>query len=390
MRKFRLRTFWIVLFLVISIFLLAYLIAIYNIEHNKLLNYQKESTTKEIESLAYDLSLMIDRNGAYSVVEYLDTKKLQYDQILSLSLVYNENVILSSNRKYIGEKEVIFDDVYFIDFKNSKKFVCEKVIHVDLQTKDIVSKNHYSLFIELDQNKLNKILSSKLNYYLFMVLFISIASLASIMLIVNKFIINPIILINKKITEKNYTYSDFLLIDINNIDINLVDNIKQIEEQIYIDELTQLNNRKAYNKKLGELLVTFKRYKSIFSIMMYDIDDFKMVNDRYGHDIGDELLYKMSKLIKSSIRESDYIFRIGGEEFIILFAEMPLKESIKVAEKIRRNVEKNLKLVKNKKITISIGLTQVQMYDDEDSIYKRVDRLMYISKKEGKNRITTG
>ena len=77
MKKFRLRTFWIVLFLVIVIFSLVYLIAIYNIEHNKLIDYQKNSTTKEIESLAYDLSLMIDRNGDYSVVEYLDTKKLQ-------------------------------------------------------------------------------------------------------------------------------------------------------------------------------------------------------------------------------------------------------------------------------------------------------------------------
>lgn len=390
MKKFGLRTFWIVLFLIIVIFLFVYLIAIYNIEHNKLINYQKNNSTKKIESLAYDLSLMIDRNGAYSVVEYLDTKKLQYDQILSLSLVYNENIILSSNRKYIGEKEVIFDDVHFVDFKNSKEFIYDKVIHIDLQTKNSLSKNHYSLLIELNQDKLNKILSSKLNYYLLMVLFISIVSLSTLMLIINKFIINPIILINKKITKKDYTYSNFLLIDINNIDKNLVDNIKRIEEQVYIDELTQLNNRKAYNKKLSELLVTFKRYKSVFSMMMYDIDDFKRVNDKYGHDIGDELLFKISKLIKSSIRESDYIFRIGGEEFIILFSEMPLRESIKVAEKIRKNVEKSLNLIRNKKITISIGVSEVQIFDNEDSIYKRVDKLMYISKDTGKNKITTG
>jgi len=223
-----------------------------------------------------------------------------------------------------------------------------------------------------------------------MVLFISIVSLSTLMLIINKFIINPIILINEKITKKDYTYSNFLLIDINNIDKNLVDNIKRIEEQVYIDELTQLNNRKAYNKKLSELLVRFKRYKSVFSIMMYDIDDFKMVNDKYGHDIGDELLFKISKLIKSSIRESDYIFRIGGEEFIILFSEMPLRDSIKVAEKVRKNVEKSLNLIRNKKITISIGVSEVQIFDDEDSIYKRVDKLMYISKDTGKNKITTG
>ncbi len=390
MKKFRLRTFWIVLFLVIVIFSLVYLIAIYNIEHNKLIDYQKNSTTKEIESLAYDLSLMIDRNGAYSVVEYLDTKKLQYDQILSLSLIFNENIILSSNRKYIGEKEIIFDDVYYVNFKNSEEFISDKVIHVDLQTKNSLSKNHYSLMIELNQDKLNKILRSRLNYYLLMVLFISIVSLVTLMLVINKFIINPIILINEKITKKDYIYSDFLLVDINNIDKNLVDNIKRIEEQVYIDELTQLNNRKAYNKKLNEFLARFKRYKSIFSIMMYDIDDFKIVNDKYGHDKGDELLFKISKLIKLSIRESDYIFRIGGEEFIILFSEMSLKESIKVAEKIRKNVETNLKLIINKKITISIGISEVQIFDNEDSIYKRVDKLMYISKNEGKNKITIG
>ena len=71
---------------------------------------------------------------------------------------------------------------------------------------------------------------------------------------------------------------------------------------------------------------------------MYDIDNFKYVNDTYGHSVGDKVLIDMSKSLKSNIRENDYLFRVGGEEFIILLSETPLENSKSVAEKIRKDV----------------------------------------------------
>lgn len=161
---------------------------------------------------------------------------------------------------------------------------------------------------------------------------------------------------------------------------------KQLKRQTYIDTLTSLGNRKAYNEKVEELLSLHRRYKTPFSILMYDIDDFKNVNDTYGHAIGDEVLIQMSQLIRSLIRENDYIFRIGGEEFVVLFSHTGLKEAKVVAEKVLKAVPK-MDVIKNQVITISIGLTEAIAGDSEDTIFQRVDALLYKSKKNGKNQI---
>lgn len=163
---------------------------------------------------------------------------------------------------------------------------------------------------------------------------------------------------------------------------------EKLVEQTYIDDLTKLNNRKSYNENIKQLLSQYNRYKTPFSIIMYDIDDFKQVNDTYGHATGDKVLIDMSELIKSHLRDSDYIFRIGGEEFIILLTETQLDKAKSVSEKIRYSVENNLKTIENQIITISIGLTEVKENDNEDTIFMRVDDLLYKSKESGKNRVS--
>ena len=160
-------------------------------------------------------------------------------------------------------------------------------------------------------------------------------------------------------------------------------------EQTYIDDLTKLNNRKSYNENIKKLFSQYKRYKTPFSIIMYDIDNFKKINDEYGHSVGDDVLVEMSILIKLFIRDSDYIFRVGGEEFIILLTETQIDKAKLVSEKIRDSVENDLKTINDKKITISIGLTEVKENDTEDMIYVRVDELMYKSKNGGKNIVNT-
>lgn len=119
---------------------------------------------------------------------------------------------------------------------------------------------------------------------------------------------------------------------------------------------------------------------------MFDIDDFKTINDKYGHDKGDLVLKKVTKKIKSTIRESDYFFRVGGEEFIILFPEYDVDNSFLFAEKIRQEVE-DLEIINGEVITISIGLVQVEKNDTIDTLFKRVDSLMYKAKQKGKNTI---
>lgn len=161
-----------------------------------------------------------------------------------------------------------------------------------------------------------------------------------------------------------------------------------LEEQTYIDFLTNAKNRKAYKEKSEELLSLYKRYQTPFSIAIFDIDDFKYINDTYGHRVGDNVLVDIVKLVQSHMRENDLLYRIGGEEFTILFPQTSLDNAKIVIEKIRESIEKNLITITDQTITVSIGLVEVEPDDNEDLLYKRVDKLLYLSKENGKNRVS--
>ncbi len=191
----------------------------------------------------------------------------------------------------------------------------------------------------------------------------------------------------KKIPFK-YNETDIGVLGITRDITELYLNEQKFKAQTYIDELTQLNNRKSYNERLKELISLKKRYNKSFSVLMYDIDDFKNVNDTYGHIVGDTVLVKMSELVKSHLRENDYIFRIGGEEFVILLPETNLEDTKKVASKISKSIENDLKYITDKTITVSMGVSEINESDNEDTIFKRVDDLLYKSKNSGKNTIS--
>ena len=164
---------------------------------------------------------------------------------------------------------------------------------------------------------------------------------------------------------------------------------KKIQSQRYIDELTQANNRKSYNKRVEEFLYRYKRYKTPFCFLIYDIDNFKDINDTYGHKIGDEVLIKMTQIVQDEIRKSDQLFRIGGEEFVVLLDNTTLQEAAIVAHKIKESISQDLDAIEKRVITVSIGLTQVRQDDVEQTIFKRADKLLYRAKQNGKNRVIT-
>lgn len=171
------------------------------------------------------------------------------------------------------------------------------------------------------------------------------------------------------------------------LEIEIDNKTHEIEDMTYIDSLTNAMNRRAYNIKIEDLLSLYSRYNTIFSVLMLDIDDFKKINDEYGHRIGDNVLINLVQLIKSNIRQNDFLYRVGGEEFVILFEETQIKEAITVSEKIRKSVEKDLKTIKAKTITVSIGVCEVMKNDTENTIFTRVDKLLYQSKANGKNQV---
>jgi len=155
------------------------------------------------------------------------------------------------------------------------------------------------------------------------------------------------------------------------------------------DTLTQTKNRLSYKETIQKYIDHFNDTQTPFSMLLFDIDDFKRINDTYSHRVGDIVLADLSSLIQQNIRNSDSLFRVGGEEFVILFPNTPIGLSTEIGEKLCRLVEHNLNTIADKTITISAGLSEIQKNDNEDSLYRRVDKLLYLSKQNGKNRISS-
>jgi diguanylate cyclase (GGDEF)-like protein/PAS domain S-box-containing protein len=162
---------------------------------------------------------------------------------------------------------------------------------------------------------------------------------------------------------------------------------KEAEKMAETDPLTNVYNRRKFSELLDQEMDRVERYNRSLSVILLDLDDFKKINDTYGHDTGDYVLKKISGLIKENIRRVDKLARYGGEEFIILLPETNLKGSMAVAERIRRVIE-NASLDKVGHITISAGVSAVTEGDSRQSIVKKADRGLYIAKREGKNRIS--
>jgi diguanylate cyclase (GGDEF)-like protein len=158
-----------------------------------------------------------------------------------------------------------------------------------------------------------------------------------------------------------------------------------LEKETITDNLTGLYNRLFFNEQLKLFIEKYKRYKEPFSMMLFDIDNFKKINDTYGHNVGDEVLKEISKTIKSSIRKTDLAFRYGGEEFAILFPKTHLLEAYKIADRLKETISKKIKIYDNP-VTIS-GSVGEYKNDGAFNFIQRLDYKLYEAKRTGKNKI---
>ncbi len=163
----------------------------------------------------------------------------------------------------------------------------------------------------------------------------------------------------------------------------------KVEFLAYHDTLTLLLNRTAFLEKLDFFIKLSKREKQGFAILYLDLDNFKFINDTFGHSVGDELLMIVSKTLKNILRESDIVARVGGDEFIILLPYVNNKEDIeKVSKKIIDNISKEYN-IKNHIFSVTCSLGIATFPDDSleaEELIKYADVAMYQSKKTGKNR----
>lgn len=169
----------------------------------------------------------------------------------------------------------------------------------------------------------------------------------------------------------------------------LVKQASDYEIMLVVDKLTGIYNRGKFEHELSKEIERIKRYNSEpFSLVFFDIDNFKSVNDTYGHLVGDQVLITISQLFKGLLRAIDMIARWGGEEFVIILYNTNVDHALLGVEKLRRAIEdKHIRDVGY--ITCSFGVTEYIKGDSVQSILLRADNLMYEAKKQGKNRVVT-
>lgn len=169
-----------------------------------------------------------------------------------------------------------------------------------------------------------------------------------------------------------------------------ISDYKKIQEQLkkasITDHLTGLYNRIKFNEVLKEEVKRLKREKSNLSLVMFDIDYFKLVNDNFGHPVGDKVLKLLAELVSNYVRETDIVARWGGEEFMILLKATEIEGASNLAKKLRETIE-NEKFPEVGNITCSFGVAEYKGAGDEEALLTRVDEALYLAKNNGRNRV---
>jgi diguanylate cyclase (GGDEF)-like protein len=156
----------------------------------------------------------------------------------------------------------------------------------------------------------------------------------------------------------------------------------------YMDDLTELYNQRYLKLVLDKEINRAARSKKSFSVLFMDIDHFKMVNDSKGHVVGSKVLIELSKILLEQMRVTDYGFRYGGDEFILILVDSDSNQSLRVAERVRKQVEASVFEVNGQKIkvTLSIGIaTYPDHATTKEQILELADRAMYCGKNKSRN-----
>ena len=166
---------------------------------------------------------------------------------------------------------------------------------------------------------------------------------------------------------------------------------EKLEQESLLDNLTGVYNRKAYDDKVTETMASVKRNNVPSSLMICDIDGFNIVNDTYGHKVGDLALKKFAALLKDNLRATDFVARYGGEEFVVILPHTPLDKAKTAGESVRTNIYKSVFSYKENQImiTVSIGISTFRKEDTVASVFERADRALYLAKHSGKNVVQT-
>ena len=165
--------------------------------------------------------------------------------------------------------------------------------------------------------------------------------------------------------------------------------VKKLSKEVKTDFLTNIANKKALEDELKKQENVYKRYKTNYSVVFFDIDHFKNINDTYGHDAGDVILKSLGLLFRRYARDIDMIGRFGGEEFVAILPNTDKKGAYQFADKLRKIIEKTKFMYKKTRIRVSVsgGVASRNEVNSSEEVLKKADDRVYLAKNNGRNRI---
>ncbi|MBB6062550.1 diguanylate cyclase (GGDEF)-like protein [Thermosipho japonicus] len=183
------------------------------------------------------------------------------------------------------------------------------------------------------------------------------------------------------------SYVNFLVTikDVLGLAISNVRKIEKILNLAITDALTGIYNKNYFELKLSEEINRCKREGKTFSLIMFDLDNFKGINDKYGHHFGDKVLIKVAEKVQKRLRKTDFFFRWGGDEFLIILPNTNLENAEKLSKELKKII--NEIKIKNEKLKASFGVVSYNGKDDPEATFKKVDEVLYKAKQSGKDRI---
>jgi diguanylate cyclase len=165
--------------------------------------------------------------------------------------------------------------------------------------------------------------------------------------------------------------------------------LEHVSEQVREDQLTGTLNRRGLEDAMERELARAQRRKTPLCVAILDLDNFKKLNDTYGHQAGDEALVHLSNVVKNTLRPTDIVARFGGEEFLVLFSDTALQHAVDAMRRLQRELTKRFFLHNNERllITFSAGVAALHPGETQESFFARADKAMYQAKLQGKNRV---
>jgi diguanylate cyclase len=165
--------------------------------------------------------------------------------------------------------------------------------------------------------------------------------------------------------------------------------LAQLSDRLHEDQLTELLNRRGLDKQFDVELARAARSGQPLSVCLIDIDDFKRINDTYGHQAGDRVLVHLSRLMRNSVRPADVVARYGGEEFVILLPATQAPEAEVVMARVQRELTRHFFLHNNERVlvTFSAGVAEAAHGEIAAMVLQRADEALYLAKERGKNRV---